>query len=217
MKPKSIPVPVDVIVEFCWWMRCQHPENRIWPSARTGKAASALREMATNYGWGLDPTLPWMDEFEGANTLLRAAYDAWSYSSDNDGIPSAKQLSQTAVQLWKAHQEATANPYLSQPKKPLTEIALRCQAVWQAWSLYPVNPSNPYAPVNAEKKAEILAWWDENKDMHGTDRTEYIEQQKVVAMDAGQPRPKRNRALWTLHELLPKGEYFAFVDTVPAP
>ena len=161
-KPKFLPVPMEVLKEFCWFIRCQHPENDNWPSVRSEKTEQAWNDIAANFGWALDPYLPWMDEFEGESSLLRAALDSHNYGHRKKEFPIPAILNENAQQLWRAHCEALdivkRKEELEKEKEVQkqggSDVMWRCNRLLAHRGIMPLNPDNPYA----ERMDEILTW-----------------------------------------------------------
>ena len=132
---------LDVLVEFCFFLRQQYPDPRIcgWPAVHIKeKNSQRWKDIAITYGWALDPALPWMQEFEEHGSLLRAALQAHAWGPEAEVFPSAAFINKAAKLLYKAHTEIAESERQRQKRaeedkqRPVggSDIMWRCTRLW---------------------------------------------------------------------------------------
>ena len=163
---EKLPVPLIVLKAFCWHIRCQHPEARdcSWPAVRSEKTEASWDDIAANYGWALNPSLPWMEEFEEYSTLLKAALQAHNWGPEAAKFPTPARINDAAQQLCNAHRQGIEQRQQRQERTQWDkESAGGCDVMWRCTRLLAyrgiisLNKDNPYA----ERMDEVLEWAEE--------------------------------------------------------
>ena len=159
----KLPIPLDVLVEFCWHIRCQRPDKDkcAWPAIRSDKTQQIWNEIATNYGWALDPHLPWMEEYEDYKTLLGVALKTHNWGPDAEEFPNAIFINKAARILHKNRQEhkemdrKVRERQMEDDQRPEDrDTYWRCTRLMAYRGIIPLTKNNPYA----DRMEEVLEW-----------------------------------------------------------
>lgn len=154
----DLPIPLEVLVSLCIHLRQQYPDPKkcTWPAYYTENIAHRWEQIAQSYGEALDPDLPWMEEFEGEKTLLRAALQAHTWGPAADEFPSAIHINQAARSMWKAHQDEVAKLSRQMAPEPQggSDVRWKCTRLLAYKFGRDPDPVNPYA----NRLDEVLAW-----------------------------------------------------------
>lgn len=139
-----------------------------WQTAATEGTDVSWQKIARSWRLAMDGKLDWVGDFAHGDSLLVLALLEHQASAEGEQMPNPVRLNnladalvrgqrredETADLQWQARQDQ------ERMAQGPSETILRCKAVLMAKGLMPMNPDNPYAPIDDARRADLQRWVD---------------------------------------------------------